>query len=141
MASSLTVELSPCRASFRCVLGLVLFWVASPTLATPVPDNRVILALVLAQESDITRQAEAPSVVFAKKDGKGRGSSGNSGLGNGKDKSGKKDKGGQETVESDAQDQPVDGDGATINGQSLITITIQYESVTLVTDGANWFII
>ena len=114
MASSLTVELSPCRASFRCVLGLVLFWVASPTLATPVPDNRVILALVLAQESDITRQAEAPSVVFAKKDGKGRGSSGNSGLGNGKDKSGKKDKGGQETVESDAQDQPVDGDGATV---------------------------
>jgi hypothetical protein len=36
----------------------------------------------------------------------------------------------------------IDGNGAeTIDGATTITLTMQYEAVTLVSDGSNWFIL
>ena len=34
----------------------------------------------------------------------------------------------------------IDADGSTINGQSTYSLTLRYESITLKSDGSNWFI-
>ncbi len=44
-------------------------------------------------------------------------------------------------IDGSANAVTIDGAGATIDGQTSIQITTQYESYTLVSDGSNWYII
>ena len=94
MRSIPTVNLSLRGASVQAALAIALLWLGFAALAAPIPANGLMLPPEVAHQSGQTQDVGAPSIIFAKKNGKGGGGgSGNAGQGNDKDKDDKDDKG------------------------------------------------